>query len=1340
MTPKDVRYIVTALPMQAGLVPTAAPIPAPPPPPPAPIGALQGVPGTMSVGTPATAQVVNTGTVTMTWGIGVGSGLTVTPNTGTLAPGASQSLALNATAPGPGQNPVSYTLTLTVSGGTATGSPATIVASSSVVAPVPNFIGAPAAGTVPFTTTFTNQSTGTYSALLWDFGDGSTSTSANPTHAYTAAGTYTVTLTLTWAGGTVPFTRTAYITASAAPSATGQQLSGSTTGTTGSPTTLTVTLNGPVPVGGGTTAISAPGATLSASTLTWTFGGPTSQTFTIQRAADGTTSVSLTNSMGLSNGTALSYTSSSVAPPAPTAGAMQFSLVSAGAGTKEFCIGFSFRDGDIPGGQSVVVAGAAARATVMNRWPSGAVKFAVIGGTYNSSAGVTSTVTLSAGTVSAGSSLTAAAAQSAMASNTAAIGAGAFGSVTWSGADFASPFLTHFANDLCAEFIYRKPIGSDAHLVGWIALRLFATGAVEVLPWIENGYLNVAAPTNKSASYTFSLGGSTRETLAIDLPHHSRTPLVSSTRLAHWLAADPLLSVKNDVAYMQATERVPTYFAAIDPANTLVTGLPASFTPLQIGGYDYQGDIMGNTGYASPIGLLPQHDALYLMTTADVSAQVQRNAYSAGRYPIHWRDSSTNRPPVFATYPNLVIGSGQGITNTGGSTTSSYTPAVTGTAPPSWDLAHCPSVGYMAYLLTGRFYHAETAQFAAVANHFHQDDIIRGGGTGVIRSYGGANDTRHAAWGIRSLWQAYEVTPDADTAIRANFKAALQATIDFHHARYVAQTNNPLGFTEPGADYFASQSSTYGDRLWMQDFSVASWGYMKAAQPVLDTGYSAKITAFFNWHAPATVGRLGDPDDTNAWPVNNPAHYNGAVAASDSPDWAGGTGPWYPTFRAAYNATILTPPSWLSTNNFLLGAEILPGANSFLGNLLPAIAYAVRHGASGAQAAYRRLAALQGYGLLIQNLQTFPVWGVRPASGDVPTWLANQPTMKWVTIPNSTMAGSPAGIGSTPGDSTSTVVKLSSFSTLTVLRGTLRTVTAGGHMDSPDNGVRAFNSLADSPNWVLERASDHNGSEQLVAYYASGSPASRHTYRSQFFVPQRNRIMSFGARYVYGNPGTTFSKTSGYNPVGFTFDSAATHPDPLVTLADGTTVVGASVAAFDPVSGIGMGCIPNGGGQITRYDAATNTYSRPGSAPAYGTSWAFDSKRQKFTTINWGDGTSGGSSITAFSVGLTGTSPATITVSGPGLAAFTAAHPVDCVVHYDPINDVFWMWDGVSGQVFKFTPDSGGTNLTVTVQAMSGTAPGAVTQFYSRSEFVPEVPMLVVMNSAGDPMKAVRTF
>ena len=52
-------------------------------------------------------------------------------------------------------------------------------------------------GRAPLTVQFTDLSTGNVTGWNWDFGDGTTSTEQNPSHTYTAAGTYDVSLTVT---------------------------------------------------------------------------------------------------------------------------------------------------------------------------------------------------------------------------------------------------------------------------------------------------------------------------------------------------------------------------------------------------------------------------------------------------------------------------------------------------------------------------------------------------------------------------------------------------------------------------------------------------------------------------------------------------------------------------------------------------------------------------------------------------------------------------------------------------------------------------------------------------------------------------------------------------------------------------------------------------------------------------------------------------------------------------------------------------------------------------------------------------------------------------------------
>ena len=84
----------------------------------------------------------------------------------------------------------------------------------SVAAPVAAFAGTPTSGTAPLTVQFTDASTNSPTSWSWNFGDGNTTnaTVQNPVHTYTSAGTYTVALTATNAGGSNTATQSGYVT------------------------------------------------------------------------------------------------------------------------------------------------------------------------------------------------------------------------------------------------------------------------------------------------------------------------------------------------------------------------------------------------------------------------------------------------------------------------------------------------------------------------------------------------------------------------------------------------------------------------------------------------------------------------------------------------------------------------------------------------------------------------------------------------------------------------------------------------------------------------------------------------------------------------------------------------------------------------------------------------------------------------------------------------------------------------------------------------------------------------------------------------------------------------
>ena len=151
---------------------------------------------------PVTVNLADTSTGTIasrTWDLGDGTTSTA------------QSVAKTYSAAG------SYTVKLTVTnaGGSTTTTKTISVTTSTVAAPVASFSATPTSGAAPLLVTLTDTSTGTVLTRTWDLGDGTTSTSQSVAKTYNAAGSYTVKLTVTNAGGSTTTTKTISATASA---------------------------------------------------------------------------------------------------------------------------------------------------------------------------------------------------------------------------------------------------------------------------------------------------------------------------------------------------------------------------------------------------------------------------------------------------------------------------------------------------------------------------------------------------------------------------------------------------------------------------------------------------------------------------------------------------------------------------------------------------------------------------------------------------------------------------------------------------------------------------------------------------------------------------------------------------------------------------------------------------------------------------------------------------------------------------------------------------------------------------------------------------------------------
>ena len=110
-----------------------------------------------------------------------------------------------------------YSISLTASnnaGSDTKTEPDYISVTGDIPPPVAMFEATPVSGSAPLQVKFSDISIGPPTSYLWDFGDGSTSTEAEPTHVYNAGGTYTVKLTVKNSGGSHTMTRENYISVS----------------------------------------------------------------------------------------------------------------------------------------------------------------------------------------------------------------------------------------------------------------------------------------------------------------------------------------------------------------------------------------------------------------------------------------------------------------------------------------------------------------------------------------------------------------------------------------------------------------------------------------------------------------------------------------------------------------------------------------------------------------------------------------------------------------------------------------------------------------------------------------------------------------------------------------------------------------------------------------------------------------------------------------------------------------------------------------------------------------------------------------------------------------------
>ena len=162
--------------------------------------------------------------------------------------------------------------------------------------PIANFWGSPRSGNAPLTVAFKDITTGSPTAWNWSFGDGTSSTLQNPKHTYSAAGSYTIKLTVTNAAGNTTVTKYNYI------KVTGTSSQTPVAAFSASPTSGNAPMN----------VVFTDSSTGSPTAWNWNFGDGTSSTeqnpkHTYSTAGTYTVTLTVTNAEGSNTSTKSSY-------------------------------------------------------------------------------------------------------------------------------------------------------------------------------------------------------------------------------------------------------------------------------------------------------------------------------------------------------------------------------------------------------------------------------------------------------------------------------------------------------------------------------------------------------------------------------------------------------------------------------------------------------------------------------------------------------------------------------------------------------------------------------------------------------------------------------------------------------------------------------------------------------------------------------------------------------------------------------------------------------------------------------------------------------------------------
>lgn len=257
-----------------------------------------------------------------------------------------------------------------------------------------------------------------------------------------------------------------------------------------------------------------------------------------------------------------------------------------------FCFAQGFIQGALAAGQELTCAQAELQVRVLNRWPDGSAKIAILAGEAALTAASEQWLELyptpaAAAAPLSESDLAAAlpAVSLAFAGNSVTLNS-LLGLTSTRSGDVWQPgrVRTLFTGPWCSAWQYCAPLDSSGHLSAWFEVRCFRGGSVELLAWIENGRLLLPNPNSVSGTASLTIGAQTVFSATLTVLHHTRC-LLASGGISHRIGGAAPAEVLHDVSHLQRSQLVPSYFGQTPADSPLFNRLHYDYAPFAQGNF-----------------------------------------------------------------------------------------------------------------------------------------------------------------------------------------------------------------------------------------------------------------------------------------------------------------------------------------------------------------------------------------------------------------------------------------------------------------------------------------------------------------------------------------------------------------------------------------------------------------------------------------------------------------------------------------------------------------------------------------------------------------------------------